>query len=176
LANTLYCTAVAAQLIGDVTFATTNSESSTRVSTEHGLAVLKIWSGAVAGWCAVENGERDRGLGLLTEATDALRTMQSLAWLPYLLGLLADARTKAGQPSEAMKAVEGAISLVETTGERFYSAELYRLRGELLAQASIGQRDEAKAEFDKALRIAAQQGAASLERKARDSLRRHRFG
>ena len=69
-----------------------------------------------------------------------------------------------------MKAVEEAISLVETTGERFYSAELYRLRGELLA--STDQRDEAKAELDRAVTIAAQQGAVSLERKARDSMRR----
>src|SRR5262249_51923457 len=172
LSNTLYTTAVAAQLIGDVALATTNSESSVRVSTEHGLAVLKIWSGAVAGWCAVENEERDRGLALLTEATDALRATQSLAWLPYLLGLLSDARIKAGQPSEAMMTVEEAISLAETTGERFYSAELYRLRGELLAQASSDRRDEAKAEFARAIMVAAQQGAVSLERKARDSLRR----
>ena len=92
----------------------------------------------------MENGERDRGLALLTEATDALRATQSLAWLSYLLGLLSDARIKAGQPSEAMKAVEEAISLVETTGERFYSAELYRLRGELLAQVSIGQCEKPK--------------------------------
>jgi predicted ATPase len=172
LALSLETTAIAAQLIGDVALATTNSEWSVRVAKEHGLALIEPWSVALAGWCAVENGERDRGLALLTEATDSLRAMQSLAWLSYHLGLLADARIKAGQPSEAMKAVEEAISLVETTGERFYSAELYRLRGELLAQASIGQRDEAKAEFNKALKIAAEQGAVSLERKARDSLRR----
>jgi predicted ATPase len=176
LANTLYMTAAAAQLIGDVALATANSEASARLSTEHGLANLKPWSEVLAGWCAVENGELDRGLALLIEAIDTLRAMHSLAWLPYLLGLLSDARLKAKQPSEAMKAVEEAISLVETTGERFYSAELYRLRGELLAQASIGQRDEAKAEFNRAVKIAAQQGAVSLERKARDSLRRHGFG
>jgi DNA-binding winged helix-turn-helix (wHTH) protein/predicted ATPase len=172
LANTLYCTAIAAQLIGDVALATTNSESSARISTEHGLAGIKLWSGVLSGWCAVENGEHDRGLALLTEATDTLRAMQSLAWLPYLLGLLSDARIKAEQPSEAMEAVEEAISLVETTGERFYSAELHRLRGELLARASIGRRDEAKSEFDRAIKIATQQGAISLERKARDSLHR----
>src|SRR4029077_13551335 len=169
---TLYTMTAAAQLIGDVALATANSEWSVRVAREHGLAQIESQSGALAGWCAVENGERDRGLALLTEATDALRATQSLAWLSYLLGLLSDARIKAGQPSEAMKAVEEAISLVKTTGERFYSAELHRLHGELLARASIGQRDEAKAEFNKALKIAAQQGAVSLERKARDSLRR----
>ena len=172
LANTLFLTAAAAQLIGDVALATTTSDSSVRVSTEHGLAGIKTWSQGLTGWCAVRNGQGDRGLALLTEATDTLRAMQSLAWLPYLLGLLSDARIKAGQSSEAMEAVEEAISLVETTGERFYSAELHRLRGELLARSSIGRRDEVKAEFDRAIKIATQQGAISLERKARDSLRR----
>jgi predicted ATPase len=172
LALTLFTMTAAAQLIGDVALATTNSEWSVRVAREHGLAQIDSQSGALAGWCAVENGERDRGLALLTEATDALRATQSLAWLSYLLGLLSEARIKAGQPSEAMKAVDEAISLVETTGERFYNAELHRLRGELLAQVSIGQCEEAKAEFKKAIKIATQQGAVSLERKARDSLRR----
>lgn len=170
LANTLYVTGAAAQVIGDVALATTNSESSMQVSAEHELAVIKIWSGGLAGWCAVENGQRGRGLAMLTEATGAMRAMQSLAWLPYLLGLLSDARIKAGQPSEAMEAVDEAISLVETTGERFYSAELHRLRGELLAR--IDRRDEAEAELNRAVKIAAEQGAVSLERRARDSLRR----
>jgi hypothetical protein len=57
-----------------------------------------------------------------------------------------------------------------------WSEGIGRLRGGLLAQASIGQCDEAKAEFNRAVKIPAQQGAVSLERKARDSLRRHRFG
>jgi hypothetical protein len=95
LALTLYTMTAAAQLIGDVALATTNSEWSVRVAREHGLEQIESQSGALAGWCAVENGERDRGLALLTEATDSLRGMQSLAWLSYHLGLLADARIKA---------------------------------------------------------------------------------
>src|SRR4029077_15779496 len=127
---TLYTMTAAAQLIGDVALATANSEWSVRVAREHGLAQIESQSGALAGWCAVENGERDRGLALLTEATDALRATQSLAFLPYFFGLLSDALIKAEQPSRAMKVVKEAISLVERTGEHFYSAELYRLRGE----------------------------------------------
>jgi hypothetical protein len=97
--------------------------------------------------------------------------LQSLAFLPYLLGLLADARIKAGHQSEAMKAVKDAIAVAETSGERFYSAELYRLHGELLAQQSISQCENAEAEFRRAINIANQQGALSLERRARVSLR-----
>jgi len=98
--------------------------------------------------------------------------MQSLAFMPYLLGLLAEAHMKAGLQSEAMKAVKDAIATAESTGERFYSAELFRLQGELLAQPSFGQPEKAENAFRMAIKIAKQQGALSLERKATASLRR----
>jgi hypothetical protein len=52
-------------------------------------------------------------------------------------------------------------------------AELLRLRGELLARAPRG-RKEAEASFHAAAKLAAQQGALVLERKARANLRRWR--
>ena len=171
LALTLYFASAAGQMLGDVELATRNAELGLHVSTEHGLALTKAWSTGVAGWCAAENGDPARGFALLTEATDALRTMQSLAFMPYLLGLLADVRIKAGHQSEAMKAVKDAIATAESTGERFYSAELYRLHGVLLAQSPIGQPEKAEDAFRMAIKIAKQQGALSLERKADESLR-----
>jgi DNA-binding winged helix-turn-helix (wHTH) protein/predicted ATPase len=171
LALTLFMTAAASQMLGDVQLASRNSHSSMLVSLEHGLSLTKAWSTGLAGWCAAECGDPERGFALLTESTSALRAMQSLAFLPYLLGLLADARIKAGHQSEAMQAVKDAIAVAETTGERFYSAELYRLHGELLAQQSISQCQSAEAEFRRAIKIANQQGALSLERRARVSLR-----
>jgi predicted ATPase len=57
--------------------------------------------------------------------------------ISYLLGLLADAHAKAGHHAEAMKVVEEGIAMAEATGERFYIAELYRLRGELCVHHAI---------------------------------------
>jgi len=144
-----------------------------QVSTEHDFALTRAWSTGVAGWCAVENGDRERGLTLLTEATAVLRKMQALAYMPYLLGLFADASIKAGRQAQAMKAVKDAIATVESTGERFYIAELYRLYGALLEQPSIGQAEKAQDAFRMAIKIAQQQGAVSLEHKADQDLRRH---
>jgi DNA-binding winged helix-turn-helix (wHTH) protein/predicted ATPase len=172
LALTLYFASAAGQMLGDIQLATRNAESSMQVSTEHGLALTMAWSTGVAGWCAAENGDPNRGFALLTEATTALRTMRSLAFMPYLLGLLAEARMKAGHQSEAMQAVKDAIATAESTGECFYSAELYRLHGELLTQPSIGQTEKAENAFRMAIKIAKQQRAVLLERKATTSLRR----
>jgi hypothetical protein len=39
---------------------------------------------------------------------------------------------KRGQAEEGLTALAEALDLVNTTGERFYEAELHRLKGELL--------------------------------------------
>jgi predicted ATPase len=90
----------------------------------------------------------------------------------YLLGLLAEVQMKAGHHANAMKAVEDGIALAEASGERYYDAELHRLRGELLARPPFGQRREAEASFRIAIKVAKQQGSRVLEHKANESLRR----
>lgn len=175
LALTLYFTSAAAQMLGDVSLAAGNSELSVQVATEHGLAQPRTWSMGVAGWCLAENGDPSRGVELLAQATAAMQAIQSRHFMTYLLGLLVDARMKAGQHADAMKTVEDAIALAEADGERFYTAELFRLRGELLAHRTAGRKREAEASFRTAIEIARTQGARALEHRARESLRR-RFG
>ena len=85
-----------------------------------------------------------------------------------------------------------ALAVVEATGERFYEAELHRLRGELLLRQEAGEgrpspaqsaaarphdpdpsgHPEAEACFRQALEIAHRQGAKSLELRAALSLAR----
>jgi predicted ATPase len=154
-----------------VALATANSELSVHMATEHELAQPKAWSMGVAGWCLAENGELEKGLALATQAIAAMQTIHSRHFLPYLLGLLADVQLKAGHEVAAMKAVEDGLATAEATGERFYSAELLRLRGELLARSPAGCK-EAEAAFHAAMKVAQQQGAAALEHKAKASLRR----
>ena len=168
LALTLYFTSAAAQMLGDVSLATANSELSMQMATEHDLAQPKAWSMGVAGWCIAENGDPGRGLVLATQAIATMHAIQSRHFLAYLLGLLADMQLKAGHHGEAMKAVEEGLALAE----RFYSAELHRLRGELLARPPFQHEHEAEASFRTAIRIAKQQGARALEHKAMASLRR----
>jgi predicted ATPase/DNA-binding winged helix-turn-helix (wHTH) protein len=170
LAITLHFTSVAAQILGDVPLAAENSAASMRIATEHALASPKAWSAAVTGWCIAENGDVERGLALLNDATTALRAKQSLIFMPYLLGLLCDARIKARQYSEAMAAVQEGLTLAASTGEHVYSAELYRLHGELCARPCIGRSAKALVSFRTAIKLAKGQGARMLERRASRSL------
>jgi predicted ATPase len=122
----------------------------------------------VAGWCMAENGDPDRGLTLGTQAIATLQAIQSRHFSAYLIGLLADTHLKAGHHVEALKAVEQGLAMAE----RFYTAELHRLHGELLARPPHEERRKAEAAFRIAIKIAKEQGARTLEHKANESLRR----
>jgi predicted ATPase len=87
--------------------------------------------------------------------------------LPFWLGCYASALN---QGPKAMVLVREGLDAVEATGERWYEAELYRLRGHY---ARFGpSRDDGRAEedFRTAQRIAAQQRAKLLELRAVRSL------
>ena len=57
---------------------------------------------------------------------------------PYFLARLAEAYEKGGQADEGLGVLADALATVRKTGERFYEAEQYRLKGELmLAQSRV---------------------------------------
>ncbi len=64
----------------------------------------------------------------------ALQAIGTRAMRPYSLTLLAEAYGKAEQPEEGLTVLAEALTVVEKTGERYYEAELYRIKGELLLQ------------------------------------------
>src|SRR5262245_17043328 len=77
-----------------------------------------------------------------------------------------------GQPEAALTVLTEALALVDTTGERYYEAELYRLKGELLLQQSSDYATEAESCFRHAIAIAQSQQAKSLELRTATSLAR----
>jgi len=116
----------------------------------------------------------------------------------YQRALLAEAYGKVGQTKEGLRVLNEAQTTAHKTGERFYEAELYRLKGELTlnskvktsprqVKASQNQSKipstqplapstqaeaEAKACFHKAIEIARRQQAKSLELRGVMSLSR----
>ena len=61
----------------------------------------------------------------------------------YFLPLLADAYGKVGQPTQGLDILTEALNLIEKNEERFYEAELYRIKGELTPQQE-GQKSKSK--------------------------------
>jgi predicted ATPase len=91
---------------------------------------------------------------------------------PYWLALLAEAQGAIGEPEAGLTALVEALTLVDTTGERWCEAELYRLNGELLLQQHSDNQAEAEKCFHQAIVIAQNQQAKSWELRAATSLAR----
>ena len=114
--------------------------------------------------------------GQATEAIihlrDALAQAQTKGTLgrPYGHCLLAQALAHRGDYRDAMVALNEAFERIETTGERGWESELYRVRG--LVLMAQGQRDEGQALLEQAVEVAVQQQAKSLELRAAMSLAR----
>ena len=71
-----------------------------------------------------------------------------------------------------MTVLTEALTLAAATEERWWEAELYRLRGELLLQFPLPDIGEAEACFQQALDVARRQQAKALELRATLSLSR----
>ena len=92
--------------------------------------------------------------------------------MPYHIALLAAACEIAGRVEEALTLLDEALQVVNRTGERWFVAELYRHKGQLL----LGQGHEEAAEtlYRKALSIARDLEAKLWELRAALSLARLR--
>ena len=90
----------------------------------------------------------------------------------YYLAILAEAYGKVGQSREGLRTVDEALDVVKRTEERWYEAELYRLKGELILEQSQENCSETEACFQRALDVARKQAAKSLELRAATSLAR----
>jgi predicted ATPase len=80
---------------------------------------------------------------------------------------------RANQFDNAFGSLDYALRFVEQSGERYYEAELHRLRGELLlAGGRASDEEEIQGYFRKAIEVARQQDARSWELRAATSLAR----
>ena len=76
----------------------------------------------------------------------------------------------AAEPEEGLKSIADATGVLETTQERWFEAEVYRLRGTLLA--SMNEGSTADESFRQALTVARRQSAKFWELRAATSLAR----
>jgi predicted ATPase len=112
------------------------------------------------------------GLKLLRRGLAHWDAAGVLVTRPLLLGLLAEVEQLAGRSGEALRLLDDALALVDRGGERYFEAELHRLKGESLLAVSPPRAAEAEAAFATAIAVARRQGAKLLEDRAAASLGR----
>jgi predicted ATPase len=86
--------------------------------------------------------------------------------------VLADVAAHLGHLEDGLQALAEAYTLVEQHEERYWEAEVYRLRGVLLLKQPGTPSEEAEAWLRRALDVARRQQAKSLELRAAMSLAR----
>jgi predicted ATPase len=104
-------------------------------------------------------------------AIAAIERTKSANRLTLYLGHAAAAHASLDQPEVGLDLLDEAIQTADKIDERFFEAELYRLRGEILL--TLGRRGEAEASLRRALTIARQQQARWWELRAATSLAKH---
>jgi predicted ATPase len=149
-------------------------------STEHGftlwLATGTVWRGLVL----VEQGltaGSDAGQKQVTEGMAQIhkglaiyRATGTRLQLPLILSSMAGVLGKMGQVEEALALLDEAFTVVAETDERYWEAELYRLKGELLLVRNKNETVEAESCFQHAIGVCRRQKAKSLELRAVMSL------
>ena len=128
------------------------------------------------GWALTEHGQIEEGITQIRQGMTAWRATGAEASWSHWLALLAEAYKNRGQTEEGLSALTEALVAAEKNEERYYEAELYRVKGELMLQSKVlsskSQIEEAEACFLKAIEIARKQQAKSLELRAVMSLSR----
>jgi predicted ATPase len=169
----LHFAAMVFQLSRDERRARECAEASAAISHEHGFRFWLAGGTIIGGWALAAGGDASAGLGRLQHGLGDWKATGSITYVTYYLALLADALWRQGYHEQAEQTVDEALRLAEHTDERMVEPELFRLRGELrLERGEQAAWPQAEADFRRALTVARNQQARSLELRAAASLTR----
>lgn len=107
------------------------------IATEHQFPALAAMGAIYRDRALVAQEGGQERIAHMRQGVAALHATGAALFDPYVLALLAEAYSDIGQSEEGLKAVIEALAIAQKTGERFYEAELYRLKGELLLQSML---------------------------------------
>jgi DNA-binding winged helix-turn-helix (wHTH) protein/predicted ATPase len=165
-----------------------HAETLMKMCHEQGFPYWLGWGRVWQGGALAAQGRPEAGIAAMREGMATLQHTGAKLGRSYILAQVAEAHGTLGQANEGLALLAQALALVESTGERWYEAELHRLQGELLLQTERQPRsrrggkktgriageleDSVEACFRTAIEIARRQQARSLELRAATSLSR----
>jgi predicted ATPase len=143
------------------------------LSTRHDFVYWRARGAIYRGWARSASGDTTEGISWIEDGIGDYRATGSILTMPYLLALKAEALHLANRTSEALEAISEAEALAERFEQRWWSAELHRLRGVFLAALGADE-TQIEASFCKAIRTAKQQKSVSLQTRAEASYAEYR--
>jgi DNA-binding SARP family transcriptional activator len=143
-------------LLGDRAGVVARADEAIALARRHGFRQYVAMLGVLRGWATDDAPALERAFSDFLDTGS--RMLQH-----FFLGLLADVQRRTGQRDDGLASVERALGEAEAVGERFWEAELHRLRAELGGPGA----DDA---LSQALMVARSQGARALEARVAETL------
>jgi predicted ATPase len=172
LARAQHFAAILSQHRRDIAATQAYVEAMLALATAQGFAHRVAQGRILRGWVLAMQGDATTGVAHIQQGLGAIQSIGQKLHRPYYLALLAEAYGQAGHPEVGLTCLAEALTLVEATEERWWEAEVYRLKGELLLRLPRPDISQATACLHQALDVARRQQARALELRAALSLGR----
>ena len=180
LAAALAWTCLVSHYVRDVQRVRERADAALAIATQQGVPSFGALATVLRGWALAMQGHGDEGRLQLLQGLTAYRAAGGEVGRSFLLAMLAEAWAKGNMPEAGLGVLDEALAHVNQTDERWWEAELYRLKGELVLQSGVGRcpsslgalSSEAETCFHRALEVARQQQTKSWELRAVMSLAR----
>jgi tetratricopeptide (TPR) repeat protein len=166
-----YYASVLHALRGEMPIAEAYAQRCLAISEQHGFRQWLGLSRSIRGVCAAAV---DASGSRLDEVKAALNEYQRAGYqlgITAQFGLLCAALLLRNESEAALEVIDHSLSIVNHNSERFFEAELYRLKARALLMRGA-RNAEVESLFDQALRTARSQQARSLELRAATDLAR----
>ena len=120
----------------------------------------------LGGWPAWRSGSGQSALLRIRRGIAQLKGQGMRTWAPLIEAMLAEVESEAGDSDCAMVTIARTIAEAERLGQRWYDAELHRIRGEILLKQAPSVPAPAEEAFLTAVAIARHQKTCSFELRA----------
>ncbi len=159
------------QLRADHGTAREQAEAAYELTVQYKAPYYRVWASILLRYAEAWDQPDADHIARLREAIEEFEATGARLRHPYYLGLLARLCRRSGQNDEGLAVIDEAMAESRAHNERWWDAELHRMRGELLWARGTDTRD-VEAALARARVIAREQRARSLELRAATSLAR----
>jgi predicted ATPase len=136
-----------------------------QLAKQYSASYWMLWAKPMLGWVTAQEGNIEGGIRQMRESVEELQKQNANLWVPQTLLLEAEILGETGQYHRAYQLLDEAQALIEPLDQRFYEAELHRVRGTIVL-ADSPHSPMGITSLDRAIDVARRQNSRFLELRA----------
>src|SRR5262249_3118912 len=121
------------------------AEQATSLSAKHGFTFWNAVATVTNGWGLIQQRHASRGSTTIAAALSAMQATGTRYFSAFAHAFLAEGHLRSGELANGLAAVDAGLALAESSLDRAFAPELWRLKGELLVRRSNGERSKPSA-------------------------------